>query len=400
MATAFNPENLVSGRKGNKTLKAIYDDIARMPRAARAFAYELTGLPAPGSTVPAFRPFLALVRDIVWTGAFAGVAGVSAQMAAEGTFPLITGGIAFYAALGVTGRLRRMSVGHVHEAGHDVVTRHLMKKGWSKTAAERATHVIQDVASIFSITRNGEDYAHDHDKHHDVKNLGTERDPDGADMKADGFWTGVFRTKRDFYTKLALTLFNPVWHIKKLGARLHSNLLRGSWPRRAAALAMLTVLVGSAFILPLPAWLAAIALPWTVMYNMASLLQVLTKHTYGHKGGAPKLQDQARRCHERIAYHLMPKGAEATPLAWLAWVAQIAFIDVPARLAVLDRSMAGHGWHHLAWPADRKFDDWTNTIFRMMEYRCAPEAPAAAATPVLLGPETTLERQARFQTRA
>lgn len=399
MTTTFNPKDLVTGRKGNNTLQAIYGDIQRMPKIAQTFAYQLTGLPAPGSTVPAFRPIRALLRDFLWTAAFVSAAGISAQMAADGMLPLLTGGVAVYAALGTTGRLRRMSVGHVHEAGHGVVTKHLRKTGWSKKASEHATRLIQDCASIFSVTRNGDDYARDHYKHHDEENLGTVRDPDGADLKADGFWTGRFKTRWGFYARLAWTLFNPAWHAKKLGARLHTNLLRGSYPRRLAAAGRLVTLAGSAFVLPFPSWLMAIGLPWTVMYNMASLIQVLTKHTYGHENGAPELRDQARRCHERIAYHLMPTGAKATPLGWLKWAAQLMFIDVPTRLAVLDRSMIGHGWHHLAWPAGRPFTDWTNTVFRMIEYRCTPEAPNAAATPVLMGLDRVLERQARFQTR-
>ncbi|ODN70794.1 fatty acid desaturase [Methylobrevis pamukkalensis] len=293
-------------REGNAELNLVYADRDRLPALLRPVMDAQTALPHLARPIPGFDPVRAALRDLGLAAGFGLLAAGGAMVAASGGAGLLALPLAAYGALGVTGRLRRASVGHVHEATHGVIVKALKARGTPAQGAQRISDRIMDLASALSLTRNGIDYGRDHRRHHDERWLGTLEDPDGADLAADGFWRGRFATRRAFWGKLALTLVDPRWHARKIGQRLASNLATGTPGRRLLGLAALAGVAGSALLLPLPAWLAAVGLPWTVLLNAASLMQVLTKHPYGYAAGADTLAAYVERTHERIPWRSMP----------------------------------------------------------------------------------------------
>ena len=378
-------------------LDRLFADRARLPRPLAKLHELQSGLPDPREAAPARTPLGVLRRDLAALAGFTTLAGLGA-VAAVAAPPLLTVPVAVvtaYAALGVVGRLRRLVVGHTHEAGHGMVAAFYRETGLPDQAAERLNQTVLDAGSLLTLTRNGEDYRRAHEAHHDEDKLGTRRDPDGADLDGWGLWPD--RSRWPLGVELIATALDPVWHVGFLLSRLRSNFVEGGRSRRVKAAAVLALLVGASQVLPFAAWMSAIALPWTVGYHWAALLQVVTEHPYGFEEGAKTLREHAARNWERVPMEPFPDRDPRGRVpwgAWIGWAARLAFVHVPSRLAVLDGTMIAHGWHHLAWPVGAPFHDWWETPRRMLVARHEGTLPRDAETPVVAGLLGALRRQA------
>jgi len=383
--------------RGDDKIARVLDDRARLPKVLRPLHRILTGVPDPSAPVPKGSPLGAFARDIGLLAGFSGAAAIGGDLLASGSFIALIGGpLAVAGSLGTVGRLRRLVVGHNHEAGHGSAKRFYMNEaGWTKKSARYVNEAIINLSTSLTFTTNGQDYRREHYRHHAIPMLGTLRDPDGAQLEAWGFWGGMGRG--EFRRHLLRTIFSPAWHARFLLARFRSNLLKGRPCRRALGLASLLALGASATVLPLPAWIAAVLIPWTWGYHTASLLQVLTRHNYPHREGARALADYVDRTWERIPWSPMPDAFRldrGSFKAWAGWTATLLLAHVPARLTVLDSSMIWHGWHHAAWPAGVPFDDWWNIGYRAIAARRDGAIPEVAASRVLWGLPEALRRQA------
>lgn len=380
---------------GAAAIAAIRADRLRLPRLLRRLHRIQTAIADRGEPIAASTPLREAGRDLALLAGFAATAAGAATFATAGGMaaPFLAG-VAAYASLGVTGRLRRIVVGHVHEAGHGTATSLYIQAGLPKAKARAITEAILDIGTSLTLTQNGQTYRRLHRAHHEEKMLGTAGDPDGADLKRWGFWVGL--PQKAFMPKLLRTLASPVWHSRFLAARLASNFVDARPARRLMGAVSLVALAGLGFVLPPAAYLAAIVLPWTVLYQAAALLQVLTEHRYGYAEGARTLADYAQRTWERVPYEPMPapglKGA-ARVRAWARWTLRLAFIHLPTRLAVLDSTMIAHSYHHTAWPAGQPFDDWWATSERMIAARDENRLPPEAAADVVFGIDAALKLQ-------
>ncbi len=397
----MEPRIFSHGYRDDDRLNRIFADRARLPAPLAVLHAVQTGLPDPRDPVPATTPLRVLARDIGLLAGFMTFTGLTAALADVTSIGGLAAGIAsLYGAMGVTGQLRRLVVGHTHEASHWVVSGFYKANGTPPRLARRWNELVLDIGSALTLTRNGRDYRRAHKRHHDEMHLGTIRDPDGMDLYAWGLWPG--KGFGSFGLTVAGTALDPVWHLGMIASRLSSNLLTGTSSRRLKGAAALGALAASALVLPFPVWLMAIGLPWTVGYNVAALLQVLTEHPYGFSTGAETLAEHAERTWERVPIDPMPEpgltGVKAIR-AWAVWVARLAFLHVPSRLAVLDGSMIAHGFHHLAWPSGLAFNDWWETARRLLKARHEGTLPAEAASPVVWGLPEALRRQARRFTK-
>jgi hypothetical protein len=238
------------------------------------------------------------------------------------------------------------------------------------------------------MTLNGQDYRTTHALHHEFEFLGTLGDPDGATLKEWHIWPDE---TRDLRKTLVRTALNPIWHLQFLWDRIKSNVVRGKPYRRVLGAAVLAMMAGSAFVLPLPVWLAAVFLPFVPGYHLATLAQLTTIHPYGYPDGAKSLDDYAARTWARIPYTPMPaKGAAAS--AWLRWLWSMSGHAI-ARITVLDDTMIPHDFHHLAWPIGRPFDDWWNTARYAADAHAAGLLPAGAEDRMVWGLTEAWERQ-------
>ncbi|GGF75307.1 hypothetical protein GCM10007301_38990 [Azorhizobium oxalatiphilum] len=372
---------------GDDRLNRIFADRFRLPVWLQRLHAAQTGLPDPRTTARRTTPLRVLARDLTLLAGFSALAGGMASLAGITTFGgLAAAGVSGLATLGVVGRLRRLVVGHTHEASHWMISKFYRQHGVEKDRARQLNEAILDLGSALTLTRNGQDYRAKHRKHHEEPIVGTLMDPDGMDLHAWGLWAG--RKITSLPRALLVTALDPVWHLGMIASRLRSNFAAGSWQRRALALPALAFVTGSAFILPLQVWLMAIGLPWTVGYNIAALLQVVTEHPYAQKEGGKDHASHAARNWMRVPVELMPDPALkglARLKAWTRWLVRMALIHVPTRLAVLDGPMIAHGWHHMAWPTGHAFSDWWETARRELEARHAGDLPPEAATRVLFG---------------
>ncbi len=370
-------------------LNRIFSDRARLPRFLRGLHERLTGLPDPRQPARATTPLRVLAADIGWLAGFSATAAAGAAIAHADPLS-VTGPLAAlisaYASLGVVGRLRRLVVGHAHEAAHGVIAAFYRERGVAKARARSLNEWVLDIGTALTLTRNGLDYRRSHGPHHDTDKLGTLRDPDGMDLHSWRLWRGL--GIRSLRLELLLTALDPFWHAGMIWARLKSNFATGRRSRRLMALPPLLLVVASAAVLPLPVWLMAIGLPWTVGYNIAALLQVVTEHPYAQSGAANDHAAHAARNWDRVPVDPLPASdltGFAKARAWTVFTARLLALHIPARLAVLDSSMIAHAWHHMAWPTGHRFFDWWETPRRELEARRAGTLPRAAATRVLFG---------------
>ncbi|MEM9422711.1 MAG: fatty acid desaturase [Pseudomonadota bacterium] len=373
-------------------LARIYADRRRLPRWARGLHALQTGLPSLDAELKETTPLRIFAIDILWLSGFMLMSGAGAML--MGLTSLLTmAGIVMTAIgiLGSIGRLRRLVVGHVHEATHGIVTKFYKARGKSKKSARHNTEIILDVGTALSFSMNGQDYRREHARHHTMEKLGTLRDPDGLVLQEWGLWPGEVKN-----LKLALLAraLNPVWHLRFFQARVKSNLFRGRPYRRLMGLGVLALLIGSAFVLPTAVWFAMVFIPFGPGYQIASMLQVITEHPYGFADPATTLDELAARTWERIPYDPMPCMFSRTPLRdWLYWGARLPG-HIASRLTVLDDTMIAHGYHHLAWPVGRPFEDWWNTAARFVEAFEAGALPEGADERIVWGLGEAITRQA------
>jgi hypothetical protein len=390
--------------QGDDHLEMVRADRKRLPSLLRPLHRILTAVPDAHAAIPQRSPVSVLARDLGLLTGFMAMSGLGASMMGTGSLASTALGalLAAGGGLGVVGRLRRLVVGHNHEAGHGVVVRWYMReRGWSKKRARRVSEAILDIATALSFTTNGHDYRQAHKRHHSLRMLGTLKDPDGAMLFKWGFWGNM--RPGEFKRRLLCTVFSPRWHAEFLLERARSNLLRGKPYRRVMGLASLVALASMALVVPPPAWFAAILIPWTWGYQTASLLQVLTRHNYPHSTGARSLREYTARTWERIPWTPLPdRGLAGTAFlrAWSAWAAELMLVHVPSRLAVLDSSMIWHSFHHTAYLSGVPFDDWWNTGYRATAARRDRTMVADGAGEVICGlPEAFRRQAARMESR-
>ena len=385
--------------QGDDRIARVHSDRQRLPGFLRPLHRALTAVPDSDADMPRRSPLGLFAFDMLLLGKFGAAAGTGGILLASGSVPEAAIGLplAVYGALGVIGRLRRFVVGHNHEASHGASKRWYMSNaGWSKSAARRANEAIMDIATAVTFTTNGQDYRRDHGRHHRLDMLGTLNDPDGAQLQAWGFWGEM--KPGEFSRHLLLTVFSPRWHAGFLLARLRSNLFKGKRYRRGLGLVSLLSIGSLAMVMPIPAWIAAVLIPWTWGYQTASLLQVLTRHNYPHASGAGSWKEYSERTWERIPWTPLPSAdlaGKALVKAWTAWVAELLLIHLPSRLAVLDTTMVWHGYHHMAWPVGRPFEDWWNVGYQALLARSERTMAGEGASRVLWGLPEALRLQAR-----
>lgn len=376
----------------NSKIKTVYADRDRLPKWARGLHALQTGLPDAAKPFKSTTPLRAFAGDLAWLSGFMLLACGGAMLIGMSLlFTLLGLGLSLLGALGSIGRLRRLVVGHVHEATHGIVTKFYRARGDSKSKARRKTGLILDLGTILTFSQNGQDYRREHSRHHTKEKLGTLRDPDGFVLKTWGLWPGHVDNLRLALLSRAL---NPMWHMRFFLARAKSNIFRGRPYRRITGLTALSAMIGSAFIMPLPVWIAMVFIPFGPGYQIASMLQVITEHPYGFSGPAKTLDELAERTWERIPYDPMPLVGSAAPLReWLLWSARLPG-HIASRLTVLDDTMIAHGYHHLAWPVGRPFEDWWNTSARFVEAYQTGALPAGFDGRIVWGLGEAIDRQA------
>jgi hypothetical protein len=371
-----------------------YAERASLPTLLKPLHLFMTGLPGRDAQPRASGPLREVTRDLLLLLLFAATAAGAATYAAGGGFATLAAIPALYASLAIAGRLRKLTVGHMHEAGHGVGFAGWEARGWSRPTRRRGRFWLAEICSVTALTVSAAYYMRKHGQHHRLDLLGTVREPDGEDLAEQGFVRGM--APGTFGRRLIARLLSPAWYVRRDLKRLAQTLTQGKPVRRVAAASWLALLLGAAFVMPPVAWLAAIGLPWFVWYPAASLLQVLTEHPYGDSQGADSLAAYAARTWDRLPWDAWPQatGNRAHDLALrLRWTLRFALIHLPSRITVLDRTMVWHRWHHIAWPLGRPFDAWWTIGYAARDAWAEGILPKGWEANALAGLPAALDRQ-------
>jgi hypothetical protein len=346
-------------KKQHDPINALLEERATLPAPMALFQRVMTTLPSPDEAPLNTGPVRLLIRDLVLLALFAALAAFLALTAMSGGVGLLAAPFSALASLGVAGRLRKLTVGHMHEASHGVGYAGWRNRGVSRRVIRALRFFGAEFCAIVAVTTPFVRYMRNHGRHHRLHLLGTVFEPDGAYLAQEGFVRGM--AAGSFDRRLVLTLLNPAWYAAMAAERVTTSLTFGSPLRRVLATGWLAGLVGAALAMPLPMWLMAIGLPWLVLFPAASLLQVITEHPYGDRHGAQDFAGYAARTWDRIPWTLVPSGPASFSSglrAWARWTLRTVLVHIPSRLAVLDTTMVWHRYHHIAWPLGRPFDAW------------------------------------------
>jgi hypothetical protein len=375
-------------------IQTLYDERARLPIGLRQLQTFMTALPDLDLQPKPSGPLREMGRDLGFLVASSTIAGIGGAVAAAGGLAALATIPALFFSLAAAGRLRRLTVGHMHEIGHGVGVDGWRERGWSRKTIRCGRLILAETCSAIALTVSAKHYFMAHAKHHKLGLLGTIYEPDGQELAKEGFVRGL--KPGTFLRKLASKLLNPAWYLRKNADRLAMTLSEGPVIRRAAAAAGLSTLLGSLFLLPFAAWLYAIFLPWFIFYPAASFLQVVTEHPYGDTKGAVTLDEYAARTWDRLPWDAWPQSSQSSTSglrAKAAWLARFLTIHLPSRLTVLDSTMIWHRWHHIAWPLGRAFDQWWNIPFSARDAWRDGILPKGWESNTLSGLPAALKRQ-------
>ena len=263
-----------------------------------------------------------------------------------------------------TGRLRKMQTLEGHEAAHG----NFFMAGDPRRNSQRRilglspNDFLGELATSVALSPNIVDYKADHDLHHAIPSFTTKDDPDTEIVQ------GLRRYGR--------SLLNPTAYLRDFAGRLRSNLITARPVRRAMAIGVLALLLAPLAWIPVWAWLAAVFMPWVVLFRLAGALQILSLHDWRMTKPA-SLQDYADRTWARFSGVPLPaRGLRGLTWlkAWALWWSETLFVELPFRAGVLSPDLQAHDAHHLEWLLVHNMealsffqDDWRNQPYRRAE---------------------------------
>ena len=239
--------------------------------------------------------------------------------------------------------LRKLQATYAHYAVHGRVAE-----------SKQLNRVVHAVSSTVALVHNFDDYYKDHVVlHHDRKVFTTAADPDAAFLLRLGFVPGLDVAAG--WRLLRHTLLSVRFHRLFVAARVRTNLLTASWPRRVLTLVWLGVLGWVAVFIPLWIFILVVVVPYGPGYHISALLQFLSEHAWLTDGPALSREDYARRCWGRFCLEPLPDpGLDSGRRlgAWVRWTIRTMLVQAPWRYGVLAGDLCVHDYHHL-YPQDR-----------------------------------------------
>lgn len=114
------------------------------------------------------------------------------------------------------------------------------------------------------------------------------------------------------------------------------------------------LLIFLAYVVGLWAFIIAIAIPipipLTVIYQICSLLHLVTEHARVLRTSSAKVRDShINNSHSRFCGRALPSSnlsGIAWGASWMTWWAEHLFVHLPTRLLIVQGSLIVHDWHH------------------------------------------------------
>jgi fatty acid desaturase len=242
----------------------------------------------------------------------------------------------------------------IHHGVHNAVLR-----------TERANRVLCELLSTAMIVQPFDSYKRFHVHEHHGRDFSTMGDKDLAAIYTLGLKPGVPVERMKWI--LIWQCLNPCLHARYFLGRVKSNFIDVPLYRVAMSVAWLIVLATAANLLGPAVFLVSIVLPLTVLYQICSLLHLVTEHAWILRAGLETVRDShIKNSHARFCGRMPPvRGLSTTRwfVSWTIWWAEHLLIHLPARLPIVQGSLIVHDWHHRTG-ADRC---WPNAIQRREE---------------------------------
>lgn len=216
--------------------------------------------------------------------------------------------------------------------------------------SERNNRILCEVLSTITVVQPYDNYRKFHVLEHHGKHFSTTDDQDLAAIYTLGLKPGV-PVKR-----MALVLLwqcvNPIFHLSYFWGRLRSNFYHTPHYRKLMSVIWLGLLVWvSAEVGPIT-FLLGVLLPNVVLYQICSLLHLVTEHAWLLRTDQERVRDShVNNSHARFCGRSLPdpqlKGSRWV-LAWVSWWLEHLFVHLPTRLLIVQGSLVVHDWHHRA----------------------------------------------------
>jgi len=269
-----------------------------------------------------------LLVSLLWLTA--GVSGVCwALNGGWYTIPLYVGSMVL-----IVGGTRYMVATNIHMMAHNLM--------FSSPATNRWWGEI--LTTVFLIQSHAR-YRADHLKHHGIV-FGTLKDGDGLSVVKLGFTPE--KTRLQLWLKLATLCVSPAFHLNFAMGRMRENLVFCSHYRKAMTVGWLSILGLIGYQVGLSVLIHTYFLPVILLSQVASLMQLLTEHVWISTDHSCRdrhhLLTNGRYCGVPLPVHEGSNMQYGVKLA--VWSLRIVFVELPARITVLQGSLPEHDWHH------------------------------------------------------
>lgn len=212
--------------------------------------------------------------------------------------------------------------------------------------SQRINKALCEILSTIFIVQPYESYRQFHVYEHHGREFSTFEDKDLAAIYQLGFTPG--KSKSALYARFIWTLLSPKFHLVFFYGRLKSNLIGVPFYRLAMSLIWLTSLCAIGYFAGHKLTLFVLVLPFIILYQMASLVHLLTEHVWlVRKEGESVRDSHINNCLARFCGSTCPAGfAPQYWASWAKWTVMHLFVHLPCRMLFVQGSLVCHDWHH------------------------------------------------------
>lgn len=243
--------------------------------------------------------------------------------------------------------------------------------------SERNNQLLCEILSTITMVQPYDSYRKFHVAEHHGRHFSTTDDQDLAAIYTLGLKPGV-RVER--MAKILLwQCVNPCFHLSYLWGRLRCNLHQVPVYRMLIAIAWLALLGWVISKVGIMAFAVGVILPNVMLYQICSLLHLVTEHAWLLRNEHEKVRDShINNSHARFCGRALPDtglSGVAWVRAWVGWWLEHIGVHLPTRLLIVQGSLIVHDWHHRAGTNRH----WTRAI-QMREADVQREAAAGKCT--------------------
>lgn len=212
--------------------------------------------------------------------------------------------------------------------------------------SQKVNKALCEVLSTLFIVQPYESYRQFHVYEHHGREFSTFDDKDLAAIYQLGFTPG--KTKAALYGRLLWTLVSPKFHLVFFYGRVKSNLVGVPFYRLMMTLVWFGALVLMGYLMGIAATALVLILPFVVLYQMASLIHLLTEHVWlVRKEGESVRDSHINNCLARFCGSKCPPDFSIKQWGrWTKWAAMHLFVHLPCRMLFVQGSLVCHDWHH------------------------------------------------------